>query len=41
MGGYDCRLCDGEYNIGEGPWPPGSPDLSNPFDTASFRTLRP
>ena len=27
MGGYDYRLCDGEYNIGEGNWAPGSPDL--------------
>jgi len=29
MGGYDYRLCDGEYNIGEGAWAPGSPDLPN------------
>ena len=27
MGGYDYRLCDGEYNIGEGDWAPGSPYL--------------
>src|SRR5262249_54872307 len=29
MGGYDYRLCDGEYNIGEGDWEPGEPDLPN------------
>jgi hypothetical protein len=29
MGGYDYRLCDGQYNIGEGDWAPGSPDLPN------------
>ena len=36
MGGYDYRLCDGEYNIGEGPWAPGSPDLPQYGEPAPF-----
>jgi hypothetical protein len=38
MGGYDYRLCDGEYNIGEGAWEPGEPDLPN-YAGAPFFTV--
>jgi len=51
MGGYDYRLCDGQYNIGEGSWAPGSPDFPNyagapffadiTFDRAAFANAPP
>lgn len=51
MGGYDYRLCDGQYNIGEGSWAPGSPDLPSyagapffadiTFDRAAFANAPP
>ena len=40
MGGDDYRLCDGEYNIGEGNWAPGSPDLPSYAGAPLFADFR-
>lgn len=40
MGGNDYRLCDGQYNIGEGNWAPGSPDLPSYAGAPLFADFR-